>query len=203
MPAARLNRDSDVRKQIEVLVVFVLAALAFADRLLGLDELDAFDPFDHLVAKLILDAQPQRRPVDLRSAGSSFISKARMHSGLSTFSMQLRIVISPPYSEPPNEKNATTRAAVRGWTHEFDQLSHGDAAPLRDARPALDAVVHRDVLDFSEPMQIAERKLDLVFDQTADLQPVIRKPFCASSFQSSRSGILPFGQKYGEICCSV
>jgi hypothetical protein len=58
--------DSDIRKQIEILVIFVLAALAFADQFLGLDELDAFDPYDHLVAKLILNAQPERSPVNLR-----------------------------------------------------------------------------------------------------------------------------------------
>ena len=56
---------SDVRQQIEVLVVFVLAAFSFADRLLRFDELDALDPLDHLVAKLVFDAQPQRRSVHL------------------------------------------------------------------------------------------------------------------------------------------
>jgi len=35
---------SDVRQQIEVLVILVLAPLAFAERLLGLDKLNALDP---------------------------------------------------------------------------------------------------------------------------------------------------------------
>jgi serine/threonine protein kinase len=51
---------SDVRQQVEILIVFVLAAFSFAKHLFRLDELDTLDPFDHLVAKLILHSQPQR-----------------------------------------------------------------------------------------------------------------------------------------------
>ena len=55
---ALTHLSSDVRQQIEVLVILVLAPLAFAERLLGLDKLNAFDPLDHLVAELILYPQP-------------------------------------------------------------------------------------------------------------------------------------------------
>ena len=80
-----LPKSSDVREQIEVFIVFVLAALAEADGLLRLDEFDSLDPLDHLVAKLIFDAQPQWRSIDL-GQGSPFISVASRHSALSTFS---------------------------------------------------------------------------------------------------------------------
>ena len=60
--------------------------------------------------------------------------------------------------------------------------------------------MHGDVLDYAQRFEVGERELDRVFDETADLQLVIWKPRSASRFQSSRSGILPFGQKYGEIC---
>src|SRR5689334_5884506 len=54
-----------IRQEIEVFVVLVLAAFAFSQQLLGGDELDALDPFDHFVAELVFDAEPERRAVDL------------------------------------------------------------------------------------------------------------------------------------------
>jgi hypothetical protein len=55
----------DVRKQIEVFVIFVFAALAEADGLLRFDEFDALDPLDHFVAKLVFNPQPQWSSIDL------------------------------------------------------------------------------------------------------------------------------------------
>ena len=52
---------SDVGQQVEIFVVFVLATFSFAKHLFRLDELNTLDPFDHLVAKLILHSQPQGR----------------------------------------------------------------------------------------------------------------------------------------------
>ena len=64
-PQGHFGCASNVRQQIEVLVILVLAAVALADLLVGVDELDPLDPLDHLVAELVLDAQPQRRAVDV------------------------------------------------------------------------------------------------------------------------------------------
>jgi hypothetical protein len=50
-PADHLN----VRQQIKVLVVFVLAALALSEQLLGLDKFNPLDPLDHFVAKLVFN----------------------------------------------------------------------------------------------------------------------------------------------------
>ena len=55
-PLKRSSRlESNVRQQIEVFFVLVGTALALADQVLRANELDTFDPFDHLVSKLILD----------------------------------------------------------------------------------------------------------------------------------------------------
>ncbi len=56
----------DVRKQIEVFVIFVFAALAEPDGLLRFDEFDPLDPLDHFVAKLVFNPQPQWSSIDLR-----------------------------------------------------------------------------------------------------------------------------------------
>src|SRR5437868_15423556 len=53
-------------QKIEVFVIFVLSALSFAQLLFRLHKLNALDPLDHLVAKLILDAQPQRSAIYFR-----------------------------------------------------------------------------------------------------------------------------------------
>src|SRR5579862_980747 len=57
------HSGSDVWKQIEVQIVFVRSALAFADLLFGLNELYSFNPLHHLVTQLILHSQPQRRAI--------------------------------------------------------------------------------------------------------------------------------------------
>ena len=62
------RKSSDVREQIEVFIVFVLAALSEADGLFRFDEFDSLNPLDHLVAKLIFNAQPQWRSIDLGQA---------------------------------------------------------------------------------------------------------------------------------------
>jgi hypothetical protein len=55
----------DVREQIEVFIVFVLATLAATDGLLRFDEFNPLDPLHHFVAKLVLDPQPQWSSVGL------------------------------------------------------------------------------------------------------------------------------------------
>jgi len=52
------NTASNIGQQVEIFIVLVFAAFSFAKHLLRLDELDTLDPFDHLVAKLVLYAQP-------------------------------------------------------------------------------------------------------------------------------------------------
>ncbi len=56
----------DIWKQIEVFVVFVDPAFPGTDELFGFNELDALDPLHHLVAKLVLDPQTERRPIHRR-----------------------------------------------------------------------------------------------------------------------------------------
>src|SRR5581483_1183036 len=57
--------SSDVGQLAEVFVVLVVAALPLADGLATLDEFDRPNPLHHLEAELVLDPQPQRRPVQL------------------------------------------------------------------------------------------------------------------------------------------
>src|SRR6185437_245917 len=58
--------QSDVRQLVEVLIIFVRPPLAFAYLLLGFNELYSFNPFDHLIAKLVLNPQPERSAVLFR-----------------------------------------------------------------------------------------------------------------------------------------
>jgi hypothetical protein len=44
---------------------------------------------------------------------------------------------------PRGEKGDDSR--FRCWPHQFDERFHGAAAPLRDAGPSLDAMMHSDV----------------------------------------------------------
>ena len=45
---------SDIGQQVEIFVILVFAAFSFAKHLLRFDELDTLDPFNHLVAQLVL-----------------------------------------------------------------------------------------------------------------------------------------------------
>jgi len=47
--------DSDVRQEVKVFIILVLAAFPLAQDSLRLNELDALDPFHHLVPELIFN----------------------------------------------------------------------------------------------------------------------------------------------------
>jgi hypothetical protein len=93
---------SDDWEQVEIFVVFVFAALAKTDGFPGLNELDPLDPFDHLVAKLVLDPEPQRSPV-FSVRGFPFISEASRHSALNTYArvtkFRLDLALQPADAE--------------------------------------------------------------------------------------------------------
>ena len=57
---------SDIGQKVEVFIIFILSTLAGSEFLLRADKFNAFDPLDHLVAKLILYAQPQWSTVNVR-----------------------------------------------------------------------------------------------------------------------------------------
>jgi hypothetical protein len=90
----------------------------------------------------------------------------------------------------------------RFWAHKFDQRFHRNAAPLRDAAPALDAVMHGDVLDLSELSMSARESSTGFSTRPPTLILKSRNPRSARCFQSSLTGSFPLGQKYGEISCS-
>jgi len=81
---ARSSQTSDNDQIAEVLVVLGVAALSHVDRLNVRDELDRLDPLDHLETELNLDAQPQRRPMQL-------IERLLVH-----FVLQPRHLLVPP-----------------------------------------------------------------------------------------------------------
>src|SRR5690349_10771546 len=58
-------------------------------------------------------------------------------------------------------------------TDQFNQLVHGHAAPLGDAAPSLNAMMHGDVLNLADALKIGQGKLDRILDQAADLQPEV------------------------------
>ena len=56
---------------------------------------------------------------------------------------------------------------------QIDDRLHRDAAPLRDAGPALDAEVLRDLLVVGQRAQLREVELDGILDEAVDPQPVV------------------------------
>jgi hypothetical protein len=76
--------------------------LAKTDGFLGLNELDPLDPFDHLVAKLVLDPEPQRSPIYLGERLSIHLGSEQAFC-LEHVCEALRVIIGAPYNDPPNE----------------------------------------------------------------------------------------------------
>src|SRR5207249_4469357 len=143
---------SNVRQQIEVLIVIVLSALPLPNLFLRFDELDPFDLLDHLVAKLVLDAQAKRRPVNARPRLAVHLTRenaCRLQHVLQPLGVVIRTAVQRLAKGEEGDD-------LRRWkgSNEPNQVRHRDAAPLRDARPSLDAVMHRDLFDESKPPQI-------------------------------------------------
>jgi len=59
----------------------------------------------------------------------------------------------------------------RLWFDVLDELLYREATPLRDARPALDAMVHGDKHVFAQRAQVLNRPFDRVLHQTPHPQP--------------------------------
>lgn len=59
------NALSDVRQKIKVFVILIFSTFSLAQLFFRVDEFNAFDPLDHLVTQLILDAQPEWRTIHL------------------------------------------------------------------------------------------------------------------------------------------
>ena len=162
---------SNVGQQVEIFVVFVFAAFSFAKHLFRLDELDTLDPFDHLVAKLVLDSQPQGRSIYLRKPLPVHL-RGQQTLRFQQILQALRVVIGAAVeSFAKGEKGDDFR--FRFWPHQFDERLHGNAAPLRDAAPSLDAMMHGDVFGLAQLLQIGKRKLDRPFDEASHLEPEI------------------------------
>ena len=61
-------------------------------------------------------------------------------------------------------------ARLRQGANEFDQFLHGDAAPLGDAAPTLDAMVHGDLIRFAQIAQVGKRKFNRILDESTNLE---------------------------------
>src|SRR6185437_392640 len=164
---------SDVGQQVEIFIVLIFATFSFAKRFFGFDEFDALDPFDHLIAKLIFDAQPQRRAVNLPKALSIHPRSQQALRLQHVFEALGIVIMAAVESFAEGEKGDHFR--FRFWPDEINQLLHRNAAPFGDAAPSLDAMMHCDVFDRAEPFNIGERKLDRVLDQTSYFEPEILK----------------------------
>ena len=57
----------------------------------------------------------------------------------------------------------------RPGMHKLNQRLHGDATPLRDAAPSLDAMVHRDVIGFAQLLQIGKREFNRSLNKSSYL----------------------------------
>src|SRR5262249_1062724 len=91
---------SDVRQLAEVLMVLVVAALPLAEGLVALAELDLPDPLDHLEAELVLDPQPQGRPVQrLERLAVHLVGQQRLgvHEVLQRVAV---VLLAPPPPSP-------------------------------------------------------------------------------------------------------
>ena len=136
-----------------------------------LDELDPLDPFHHLVAKLILNSQPQRCSIDLRKPLAVHL-RGQQTLRLQHILHALRVVIGAAIERFAKRKERDD-LGFRFRPHQLDERLHRNAAPFRDAAPSLDAMMHRDVFGLAQLLQIGKRKLDRIFDKAAHLKPEI------------------------------
>jgi len=144
--------SSDVWKQIEILIIFVCAALTFSDQLFRFDKLDALDPLHHLVTELIFHAQAKGRAIYLGESAVIHLERQNTLRFEKVFD-KLRVVIDAAEERGP-ERKESSNAGRRQRSNEFDDGAHGDAARFRNACPALNTVMHRDVVTFAEALQV-------------------------------------------------
>src|SRR5689334_18097999 len=91
----------NVRRFAKILMVFVIPTFAFADLPRGSHELYCPDPFDHLEAKLVFDAQAQGGAVkDGQRSAVHFVSQQR--EGM-TGILQRQAVVKLPAFVPLTE----------------------------------------------------------------------------------------------------
>src|SRR5579872_196392 len=101
--------------------------------------------------------------------------------GLDHILKTLRIVIdSPESSFAKGDKLDDARTRQR--LHQFDQPHHGDATPLGDATPSLNAVMQRHVLVVSQRSYLAETQIHRVLEAAADAQMVVTEVVCREVF---------------------
>ena len=121
-------KSSDIGEQIEVFIVFVLAALSEADSLLRLDEFNSLNPLDHLVTKLVLNAQPQRGAIHLGERLPIHLG-SKQALGLEYILKALRVVVRAAV-ERAAKGEERNHFGVGLRPHEFYQTISWEARPI-------------------------------------------------------------------------
>jgi len=162
---------SDVGQQVEIFVVFVLAAFPFTEELFGFDKVYALDPFDHFVAELIFHAKAERSAVNERKRLAIHARSQKALRLEEIFDALCVVVLAAVKAFSKGVKGSDL--GLRLGLDEINERLHGDATPLCDAAPALNAMMHGDVLGVGKTFEVGERKLDGVFNEAADFQAEI------------------------------
>src|SRR5665213_635104 len=135
-----------------VLVVAALSGVALRE---VVDELDLADPLDMFEAELVLDPQTQRPAVQDREALIVHLV-GQQALGVTQILNRVGVVIAPTSLAPSSEGIEHHPLGLWSGTDEVDQLRESQAAPLRDAGPALDAVMQSDLLLLAHGLKLIQ-----------------------------------------------
>src|ERR1035437_2517744 len=160
--------SSNVGKDVKVFIILVFASFPLAQSLFGFDEFNALYPLHHFIPKLVFNAQSQRSPIHFRQRSLVHLI-GEQTSRLERRFYSLRVIVLP----------TVQRVAVGIESHDFcfgsgfndlDQSLERKSAPLRDSRPALDAMMHGEVFFLAECTKLLKRQFQRILHQTSNLQ---------------------------------
>src|SRR5581483_5874247 len=165
------------------------------------DDLDRADPLHLLEPELDLVAQPDRRAVRDRERFAVHLEREQRQLAVHQLE-RVHVVIGATVG-PLTERVEDDVARVGGRLDEREQVAHGDAAPLRDPRPPLDAEVLRDLLLVRHRTQFVEREVARVGDEAVHVQAVVREARVDEPPELVRVGHAPVQPEVGRDVGSV
>ena len=158
-------------------MVLGVAAFALVDRLDVLDELDRLDPLDHLEAELILDTQPQRGSVQMIERLVVHLVRQQCLRVQSVLDREAVVILAARDARAERDALAKRveddRLRIGSRPDQFHQFRQRQSAPRGNARPALDAVVQRDLGLLAQRPEVVQRQFDRVLHQAVYLEPVV------------------------------
>src|SRR5262249_53956765 len=130
-----------------------------------------FDPFDHLAAELIFDAQPEGRAIDERQRLAIHF-KGQERPGFHRGIQVLRLVIgNTEYRRAERIESDCLCTWLRSY--KLNPAGKWNAVPLGNPAPTLDAVMHGYARLFPKRAQFLQGELNRILHQTSNLELVI------------------------------